>query len=36
MRLQGTSNRGRLTALVLAVLVIVAVVAILYFFTPIL
>ncbi len=36
MRLQGTSNRGRWTAVLLAVLVIVAVVAFLYFFTSIL
>ena len=36
MRLQGASNRGRLTALVLVVVVILAVVAFLYFFTPIL
>ena len=36
MRLQGTSNRGRLTAVVLVVLAIVAVVAFLYFFTSIL
>ena len=36
MRLQGTSNRGRLTAVVLVVLAIVAVVAFLYFFTPVL
>jgi hypothetical protein len=36
MRLQGTSNRGRWTAIVLVVLAVVAVVAYLYFFTSIL
>ena len=36
MRLRGTSDRGRLTAITLLVLVIVAVVALLYFFTSIL
>ena len=36
MRLQGTSSRGRLSALVLVVLAIVVVLAFLYFFTPIL